>query len=341
MGEKIDFDYICCIVVWKTDISSLLQPFILTVWGLWNFVLVHGNSDFYEHWFHNTDIEMLNPANRADGIVDSDLYTDILLSMIVAGVATSVKRTILALYLGKRVYIHYKPKLEKVMIDMLLLTEVAELANALDEFEGDEADIIPRAAAVTRHNSSQLLSNKSTMVEFVQAHQEANPETTDDEGEHSEDQDRPEPIKSWNRLRSLSNSDMEDHDTASNAEKVLASAKKLSAKGADLTTKGSVESDLSEKGSASELCGVDIDEDEDENESDVKQNDNFFFTEASAEPVRNEEVPLAYADEPEPPVDQVNEPVRNILHQASTTSQIRSHLDRWQEPVNKVSLLEC
>lgn len=277
---------------------------------------------------------MLNPINRADGIVDSDLYTDILISIIVAGVATSIKRTILALYLGKRVYIHYKPKLEKVMIDMLLLTEVAELANALDEFEGEKVE-----SAITRHNSLQVLSNKSTMVEFVQAHQQTNQTTGDDEeDEKSEDRDSPKPIKSWNRLRSLSNSDIEDGaDNVSNVDKVLESAKKLSTGSkTDLVTQPSIESDNSEKGSGSQLCGMEIDDDEDDNKSDIKRHD-LYLEPSSAEldPVQRHDE-TAFTDEHEPPVDEVNEPVRNILHQASTTSQIRSHLDRWQEPVNKV-----
>jgi hypothetical protein len=303
-------------------------PFLLTFWGVWNFVLVHGNSD--EHWFYSTDIEMLNPANRADGIVDSELYTDILLSMIVAGVATSVKRTILALYLGKRVYIHYKPKLEKVMFDMLLLTEVAELANALDEFEEGEKDTIPHTA-ISRHNSLQHLSNKSTMVEFVQSHQKTHPDTSEDEGDHYEDLDRPEPIQSWNRMRSLSN---EENVNVTSVDEVLASAKKQS----DMT-KRSVESDLSEKGS--ELCGIGIADEE--NESGAQVHDDFVGESAGAaggglHQEHNYESPdqAAFQFDEEPPVAAVNEPVHGILHQASTTSQIRNHLDRWQEPVNKL-----
>ena len=46
-----------------------------------------------------------------------------------------MKRTILSLFLGKRVYMHYKPKLEKVMEQMILITEVADLGNAVDDFE--------------------------------------------------------------------------------------------------------------------------------------------------------------------------------------------------------------
>jgi hypothetical protein len=309
---------------------------------LWNFVLVHGNGNFYEHWFYSTDIDMLNPANRADGIVDSDLYTDILLSMIVAGISTSVKRTILALYLGKRVYIHYKPKLEKVMIDMLLLTEVAELANALGDFEGEKVD--SPHALVARQSSSQLLTNpnKSTMVEFVQSHKKKELETSDEEGGQSGGLERPEPIQSWNRLRSLSNSDMEDNDLSvsnSIADKVLAAQKESLT---PMAKKQSVESDLgnktseedqSDKGSE-QLCGIGIDDGDEGNAC------GDFFAEHSTDDLSAAHNYETRVDESEPPFDTVNEPVRNVLHEASTTSQIRSLLDRWEEPPNKVSLFQ-
>eukprot|EP00804_Cyclotella_cryptica_P009864 CCRYP_014152-RA/>CCRYP_014152-RA protein AED:0.26 eAED:0.26 QI:897/1/1/1/0.88/0.8/10/620/1334 len=326
-------------------------PFLLTCWGIWNFLLVHGNNLFYEHWLWFSDIEMLNPSNKADGIVDSDTYTDILLSMIFAGVATSIKRTVLALYLGKRVYIHYKPKLEKVMIDMLLLTEVAELASALHEFQVEKVD---SPLAVARNiPSSRFISNKNsfhanTMVEFVKSNQDS----SEDEGDQREGQDRPEPIKSWNRLRSMSNSDMDDDDDMnSSAEKVLATQQteaalttKLSV-GSDLSgkaTKTSIGSDLSGKGS--DLFGTGI-ENGNENSPDVNnQNDSLavasdtapkldYDTQAEAFPVDTTDQAL---DKSEVPVDTIHEPVRGILHQGSTTFQIKGLLDRWEEPVNKL-----
>lgn len=325
----------------------MLQPFILTAWGLWSFALIHGNSVFYEHWFHDSDIEMLNPANKSDGIVDSELYTDILLSMIFAGVATSIKRTILALYLGKRVYIHYKPKLEKVMIDMLLLTEVAELANALDEYEVEKVDSPMQVARDIP--SSRLLDDKrsfraSTMVEFVQSTQNTTlAVTSDDEEEKCEGIGRPEPIKSWNRLRSNSASDVEDNDDViSTAEKVLAAQQfetRLTTGGESVTSdfsgkpkKASVGSDMSEIGS--QLAGTGIDENR-EDSPDVNAD---FFADAPENTDQNniQSEPPAFHAEADPPVQTVDEPVQGLLHQASTTTQIKSLLDRWTEPVNKL-----
>ena len=261
---------------------------------------------------------MLNPANVADGIVDSDLYTDILLSMILVGVATSVKRTILALYLGKRVYIHYKPKLEKIMIDMLILTEVAELANALKEFEGEQIDSL--RTLDSHHSCSQLPShpNKNTMVEFVKGHDKNDNDTSDDDRENVANQERIEPIKSWNRLRSMSDSDLEDNNSnvSNTADSVLASAKQLSVE-SDLAIKESDDADNQTDSSSKQKA------------FDAALNSKHGYKDSEADRYN-----MTYSA---PPIDTVDEPLRNAIHEASTTSQIKSHLDRWEEPPNKVS----
>ena len=68
------------------------------MWGVWNFVLMHGKHEFYSHWLFFTDIDMLNDVS-GDEVLESDTYKQVLISMVIAGVATSIKRTILALYL--------------------------------------------------------------------------------------------------------------------------------------------------------------------------------------------------------------------------------------------------
>ena len=85
-------------------------PFILTSWALLNFLLIYkgrenndGSGMFPMHWLYFTDIEMFTAENPSGGVVESDRYEEILVAMLIVGVSTSIKRTILALYLGKRV----------------------------------------------------------------------------------------------------------------------------------------------------------------------------------------------------------------------------------------------
>lgn len=58
---------------------------------------------FFDHWLYFTDIEMFTGENPSGGVVESEKYEEILLAMLIVGVSTSLKRTVLALYLGKRV----------------------------------------------------------------------------------------------------------------------------------------------------------------------------------------------------------------------------------------------
>ena len=96
------------------------------------------------------------------GIVYGDNYERTLTALAVAGVATSLKRTIMTMYLSKRIYVHYKPKLENLLKQMILLTEVAELGNSLDDLEfvekPENTDVSP-----DRRESKQLADRNSSL----------------------------------------------------------------------------------------------------------------------------------------------------------------------------------
>lgn len=82
-------------------------PFIITIWGLLNFCLIHHHPDneeslFFSHWLYFTEIAMFTVDNPSGSVVESDTYRELLIAFIVVGVATSLKRTVLALYLSKR-----------------------------------------------------------------------------------------------------------------------------------------------------------------------------------------------------------------------------------------------
>ena len=83
-------------------------PFIITSWSLLNFLLIykgrgnHVSNMLSNHWLYFTDIEMFTSENPSGGVVESDTYEEILVAILIVGVSTSLKRTVLALYLGKR-----------------------------------------------------------------------------------------------------------------------------------------------------------------------------------------------------------------------------------------------
>mmetsp|Transcript_57437 Transcript_57437/g.121884 ORF Transcript_57437/g.121884 Transcript_57437/m.121884 type:complete len:1390 (-) Transcript_57437:180-4349(-) len=302
-------------------ITSKGWPHTLTWWGLFNLLLIrekHGASNDmireHEHWLSFSGIEMFNAENPSGGVVVSDLYSEILVSMIVAGVATSLKRTLVALFLGKRNYVHYKPKLEKVMESMILINEVADLGDAIDDFEFEKVDrwidepdqsqnkkslalVSTSTRASTSRRESIQLQDKirtSTMIDVLQKPKADNTEPDseeEEEGEEEEDED----TKRWHRLRADSHVEYDSCDefespTNASSQKVL---NKL----------------------CSNVCG-------DETGLMNTQQD-----------ILAEELPAM--GDIEPPITSVDEPVQGALRNKSATSQIKKLLDDWEEPVNK------
>jgi hypothetical protein len=77
-------------------------PFVVGCWGLLAMILLHGNNAFQQHWLYFTGIRIYSLANSGSYILASNGYLRILLGMLLAGVATTIKRTFLTLHFGKR-----------------------------------------------------------------------------------------------------------------------------------------------------------------------------------------------------------------------------------------------
>jgi hypothetical protein len=67
-------------------------------------LLLHGDGIFQQHWFYWTGIKIYHDASSGNWILDSESYLRILLCMLVAGVLTTLKRTIISLYFGRRMF---------------------------------------------------------------------------------------------------------------------------------------------------------------------------------------------------------------------------------------------
>jgi hypothetical protein len=79
-------------------------PFMLGAWATWDLFLLHGNDKFQSHWLFWAGIDIYSEANSGSYILSSELYLRVLLSMLLAGVAASFKRTIVAVYFGRRTF---------------------------------------------------------------------------------------------------------------------------------------------------------------------------------------------------------------------------------------------
>lgn len=72
-------------------------------------------------------------------LVNSVLYTRVLFAAILGGLFVSAKRTIFALRFGRKQVAEFKPRLKRMLADVVLLDEIATLAEQADKVE-EEAD---------------------------------------------------------------------------------------------------------------------------------------------------------------------------------------------------------
>ena len=101
-------------------------------------MILHGTSPFQQNWLYEFNIPVFSPANVGGHVLSSSIYLQVLFAMLVAGFSNSIKRTTVAMYFGKRTFVNYKDKLEALLADIVLLTEVAELSVELQNTDMDE-----------------------------------------------------------------------------------------------------------------------------------------------------------------------------------------------------------
>lgn len=123
------FVKLCGPLVTLFAIQSSGWPFVLVCWSICDIIFLRGKMKFQQNWFYFTGLEIFSEANEGGHVLLSGEYFRILLAVLFAGLAHSVKRTIVAMYFGKRTFLTYKDRLEKLLVDIVLVAEVAELAE--------------------------------------------------------------------------------------------------------------------------------------------------------------------------------------------------------------------
>lgn len=172
-------------------------PFVVAFWGFFDLIFLQGDNPFQTHWLYWTGIEIYSIGNSGSYILASSAYFRVLLGMIIAGLATTFKRTVLTLYFGKRTFDIYKPKLEEILNDIIVVTEIAELgaeADTLPEDEGNQLDTkqlvhdnIIKRGQLSEVRWSSLKFNDKTREDLADTDDEASlgvPKKTDSGEQH-------------------------------------------------------------------------------------------------------------------------------------------------------------
>mmetsp|Transcript_21059 Transcript_21059/g.31242 ORF Transcript_21059/g.31242 Transcript_21059/m.31242 type:complete len:1002 (-) Transcript_21059:137-3142(-) len=167
-------------------------PFILSVWALYDCILLHGNNEFQKNWLFWTDLDIFSDANPGSELLQSDFYFRVLMAAMLAGALHAVKRTYVALYFGRRTFLDFKPKLEKILADLVLVTEIADLVTELEQAEldrdmeaGTRFDSQPSQSSVFSLGSSvpQKLKKREAKWAGVAFNQGNELQTVEDEDE--------------------------------------------------------------------------------------------------------------------------------------------------------------
>ncbi|KAL7499239.1 hypothetical protein ACHAWT_010159 [Skeletonema menzelii] len=114
-------------------IQSSGWPYNICFWAVLDFCLLFGNFPFPRHWlFWQNKLDIFNGNNPVEGVTSSNGYMRLLFTCIFIGIAASLKRLFLAVYLGRRTVAHFNAEMEKVFAKMILIGEIAALAKEIE-----------------------------------------------------------------------------------------------------------------------------------------------------------------------------------------------------------------
>ena len=113
-------------------------PFCIASWGFLDLLLLEGSSNLASHWFWFSNLSMYSQLDSGAYILNSDIYIRLLMSMIVAGIAVAIKRTSVAMSFGRRTFVEFKPRLEKLLKEVVLVSELAALAEEAELAASEE-----------------------------------------------------------------------------------------------------------------------------------------------------------------------------------------------------------
>jgi Mechanosensitive ion channel len=112
-------------------IKSNGWPAVAVGWSFLDMIVLHGDDKFVKHWLYWTGLRIydLNTSINGNNFIGSVLYLRLLIATMIAGLATSLKRFLLDLQFKQRQCIAFKSRLEKLLLEMILVADIAFLAD--------------------------------------------------------------------------------------------------------------------------------------------------------------------------------------------------------------------
>lgn len=112
-------------------IKSNGWPAVAVGWSFLNLIVLHGDDKFVKHWLYWTGLRIydLNSSINGNNLIGSILYLRLLMATMIAGLATSMKRFLLDFQFKQRQCLAFKSRLEKLLLEMILVADIAFLAD--------------------------------------------------------------------------------------------------------------------------------------------------------------------------------------------------------------------
>ena len=114
-------------------------PAIVISWAVWDLLLLQGDDRFQTNWFYWTGLDIYSPSNDGGGFLASPLYLRFLWSVLVVGALTALKRLVVAIVSSRQQFTAFEPTLQLLVAEIVLLHQVADLADAVQDIDGSAA----------------------------------------------------------------------------------------------------------------------------------------------------------------------------------------------------------
>jgi len=111
-------------------VQSKGWPSKLFWWGFWCAIFLYGSNDFNKNWLFWQDfLGIFNNENPSGNVTTAGAFRDLIIVAFVVSTAVCLKRNIVGLHLGARLYTRYNERLKETLREVLLISELSMWAR--------------------------------------------------------------------------------------------------------------------------------------------------------------------------------------------------------------------
>lgn len=145
-------------------------PTVLLFWSISNFGILYGDKRIVHHWgYWQSMFEIFNESNPSGTVTSNPWYASCLLSCAVCSFLTMMKRVLVAVFLGRKKYATYGPRMEQIMMKVLLISEISLLAEEIEDAASFNLHPIHRGGLGAQGGSGLLFSRMQSKLKLEES----------------------------------------------------------------------------------------------------------------------------------------------------------------------------